>query len=66
MRAHGRAVRRCARAPRARPADTKIGYVLATQVAQPLRTLQDVEAARAAIFAVRDRTSGTTPGGPIR
>jgi beta-glucosidase len=53
MRAHGTAVK----ALRASVADARIGYVLATQLARPAtESAPDLEAARAATFAVRDRT----------
>lgn len=55
MRAHGRAVQ-ALRARAKDPKNTKIGYVLATQVTQPATDLaEDIEAARWAIFSVRDR-----------
>jgi beta-glucosidase len=53
MRAHGKAVA----ALRGTVAGARIGYVLATQLARPATDSQaDLEAARAATFAVRDRT----------
>ena len=52
MRAHAKAVQ----ALRAHVKDGKVGYVLATQVTQPATDKpEDVEAARQAIFAVRER-----------
>jgi beta-glucosidase len=52
MRAHGRAVQ----VLRARVKDARIGYVLATQPTQPASDKpEDVEAARAAMFAVSGR-----------
>jgi beta-glucosidase len=54
MRAHGKAVE----ALRSRVTGAKIGYVMAAQVTQPATDLpEDIEAARAAMFAVR-RKSG--------
>jgi len=56
MRAHGRAVQALRAHAKGSAADTKIGYVLATQVTQPATDQpEDVEAARWAIFSVRDR-----------
>jgi beta-glucosidase len=53
MRAHGKAVS----ALRSTVASSRIGYVLATQLGRPATDSQaDLEAARAATFAVRDRT----------
>ncbi len=53
MRAHGKAVQ----ALRATVPGAQIGYVLATQLARPASdSPADLEAARAATFAVRDRT----------
>ena len=55
MRAHARAVQ-ALRAHAKDSKETKIGYVLAAQITQPATdTAQDIEAARWAIFAVRDR-----------
>jgi beta-glucosidase len=53
MRAHGKAVA----ALRATVPSSRIGYVLATQLGRPAtNSPADLEAARAATFAVRDRT----------
>jgi len=53
MRAHGKAVQ--ALRAHTKP-DAKIGYVLSTQLTQPASEMPgDVEAARQAVFAVRDR-----------
>ena len=53
MRAHGKAVQ--ALRAHTKP-DSKIGYVLSTQLTQPASEMPgDVEAARQAVFAVRDR-----------
>jgi beta-glucosidase len=53
MRAHGKAVR----ALRDSVPGARIGYVLAAQLARPASDSQvDLEAARAATFAIRDRT----------
>jgi beta-glucosidase len=53
MRAHGHAVQ----ALRATVDRARIGYVLATQLARPASSREaDIDAARAATFAVRDRT----------
>ena len=57
MRAHAKAVQalRAHTKPDAE-ADTKIGYVLSTQLTQPAtETPEDIEAARRAVFAVRER-----------
>ena len=52
MRAHAKAVQ----ALRAHAKGAKVGYVLATQITQPATDKpEDVEAARQAIFAVRER-----------
>jgi len=52
MRAHGRSVQ-ALRARTRDPKGTKIGYVLAAQISQPVSERpEDVEAARTAIFAV--------------
>ena len=56
MRAHGKAVQALRAHAKGRPEDTKVGYVGAAQVAQPASDkAADVEAARAAIFGMRDR-----------
>jgi beta-glucosidase len=53
MRAHGKAVK----ALRAFVPDARVGYVLATKLARPASgSAADLEAARAATFAVRDGT----------
>jgi beta-glucosidase len=53
MRAHGRSVQ----ALRATAAGARVGYVLAAQLARPASdSPADLEAARAATFAVRDQT----------
>ena len=53
MRAHGKAVR----ALRSTVAGARVGYVLAAQLARPASdSAADLEAARAATFAVRDQT----------
>jgi beta-glucosidase len=53
MRAHGKAVA----ALRSTVAGSRIGYVLATKLARPATaSAADLDAARAATFAVRDRT----------
>jgi beta-glucosidase len=53
LRAHGKAVT----ALRANAADARVGYVLATQLGRPATTsAADLDAARAATFAVRDRS----------
>jgi beta-glucosidase len=52
MRAHAKSVQ----ALRARARDGKVGYVLAAQIAQPATdSAEDVEAARQAIFSVREK-----------
>jgi beta-glucosidase len=56
MRAHGRAVQARRAHARGNPGDTRIGYVISTQVAQPASgRAEDIEAARWATMSVRDR-----------